>query len=56
MKKLFSVLVLVTMVIIPLGCSKEFTCDSCGETKTGKTHTVTMLGEKVVMCDECYED
>ena len=36
------------------GCGK-FTCDMCEEEKSGKKHKEELLGEEIVICDDCYE-
>ncbi len=37
------------------GCGEPFTCDLCGEEKTGKKHTEELLGQEITYCDECYK-
>lgn len=56
MKKIICsiVLILATMLCI-VGCAK-FTCDICGEEKSGKQHEEELLGEKIVYCDDCYKE
>ena len=56
MKKIICsiVLILATMLCI-VGCAK-FTCDMCGEEKSGKQHEDEFLGEKIVYCDDCYKE
>ena len=56
MKKIICsiVLILATMLCI-VGCAK-FTCDICGEEKSGKQHEEEFLGEKIVYCDDCYKE
>lgn len=55
MKKLISILLLVVVLATMLTACGKFTCDMCGEEKTGKKHEESMLGESVVICDDCYK-
>ena len=56
MKKIICsiVLVLATMLLL-VGCGK-FTCELCGEEKSGKQYTEEILGEEVVYCSDCHEE
>ena len=55
MKKLISVICLVLVLVTMLAACSKFTCDVCGEKKSGKKHEEKVLGEKVVYCDDCYK-
>lgn len=55
MKRLISILLLVVVLATMLTACGKFTCDMCGEEKTGKKHEESMLGETVVICDDCYK-
>lgn len=56
MKKKIVAALLATITILSFaGCGK-FTCDLCGEEKSGKKHEETMLGETVTICDDCYKE
>lgn len=55
MKKLALVLVLLLTVVTLVSCGK-FTCDLCGEEKSGKQHKEEILGEEIVYCQDCYDD
>lgn len=55
MKKLISILLLVVVLATMLTACGKFTCDMCGEEKTGKKHEESMLGESIVICDDCYK-
>lgn len=55
MKKLISILLLIVVLATMLTACGKFTCDMCGEEKTGKKHEESMLGETVVICDDCYK-
>ena len=54
-KRKFLAVLLATVSILSLtGCGK-FTCDMCGEEKSGKKHEETLLGESITICDDCYK-
>ena len=36
-------------------CGK-FECEMCGKEKSGKKYKNEVLGEEVVMCEECYKE
>ena len=56
MKKIvLSIFTLVALTLTLTSCGK-FTCDLCGDEKSGKKHEEEVLGESVVICDDCYED
>jgi len=55
MKKLISILLLVVVLATMLTACGKFTCDMCGEEKSGKKHEESMLGESIVICDDCYK-
>ena len=55
-KKIIALLLTVTTVISLTACGEPFTCDICGEEKTGKKYSVTILGEEVNYCKDCKED
>ena len=55
MKKLIAVLCLLVVMASMLTACK-FTCDLCGEEKTGKQTKGEVMGEEVVYCKECKED
>lgn len=54
-KKIIALLLTVTTVISLTACGKPFTCDICGEEKTGKKYKETVFGEEVVYCKDCKE-
>ena len=58
MKKIICALLLVSLLATMfVACGEEtFECDGCGEEVTSKKHTEEFLGEKVDMCDDCYEE
>ena len=43
----------IVMAMLLTACGK-FTCDICQEEKSGEKHTKDVLGEEIVMCDDCY--
>ena len=55
MKK-FIVMVLCAIIAISMfaACGR-FTCEVCGEEKTGKKHEGNLLGYEFVYCDDCYK-
>jgi hypothetical protein len=56
MKKKISMLLIMAMLATSLTACGKFTCDWCGEEKSGKSHTTTALGEKMEICDDCYKE
>ncbi len=56
MKRLIAMALLGATVLSFAACGGKFTCDECGEEKTGKKHTIEIAGEKGTMCAECYEE
>lgn len=56
MKKRLIAAFLATVTILSFaGCGK-FTCDMCGEEKSGKKHKEELLGETITICDDCYKE
>ena len=56
MKKRMLAILLAAMMILSLaGCGK-FTCDLCGQEKSGKKHTETLFGQKITYCNDCYKE
>ena len=54
MKKIIALVLVIATVFALTACGK-FTCDMCGEEKSGKKHEESMLGESIVICDDCYK-
>ena len=55
MRRKISVLVtMIVMALIITACGK-FVCDFCGEEKNGKSYESEVLGEEVVICQDCYD-
>lgn len=55
MKKLICVLLLIVVLATLFVACGKFTCDLCGEEKTGKRYTEEVWGEEVTYCDDCYQ-
>lgn len=56
MKKVLVILFAVCLAAAMVACSTApYTCDYCLQEKTSKKHITEVLGEKVTICDECYE-
>ena len=56
MKKIIALVLAVMLLVTCLvACGGKFTCDMCGEEKSGKKHEESMLGESIVICDDCYK-
>ncbi len=53
MKKLAAVLALIGLVASLAACGGAFTCNICGEEKTGGRKTQEVAGMKVTVCDDC---
>ena len=56
MKRKVCMLFVVVMILMSFtGCGK-FTCAVCEEEKSGKKHESALLGEEVVICQDCYDE
>ena len=55
MKKIITIAALILSLSFILTACGKFTCDLCGEEKSGKKHEETVFGQEVVYCDDCYE-
>lgn len=56
MKKIVGIISLIALVaMLLISCGETFVCGMCEEEKTGKKHTEEILGEKLDICDDCYE-
>ena len=56
MKKIICTALLTLAMVASLVSCGKFTCDGCDEEKKGKKHEIEVLGEEVVLCDDCYEE
>ncbi len=55
MKRLISIAVLTVIIATMFAACSKFTCDICGEKKSGKKYTDEILGEKVTYCKDCHD-
>ena len=56
MKKLIGALLLVVAMATMLTACGKFTCDLCGEEKSGKKYEKEILGQEVTICKDCQDD
>ena len=54
-KRIWALILVVIMALSLTACGGKFTCDVCGKEKTGKSHSTELFGQKVLICDDCYE-
>lgn len=54
-KRVIASLLTVATVLSLAACGKSFTCDICGEKKSGKSYKETILGQDVLYCKDCHE-
>lgn len=55
MKKRVVAILLTAVTLLSLtGCGK-FSCDICGQEKSGKKHTETLFGQEYTICNDCYK-
>ena len=54
-KKIVASFLTVAAVLSLTACGKAFTCDICGEEKTGKSYKETVLGVEVTYCKDCHD-
>ena len=54
MKKKIAVAVVSVIMALSLVACGTFTCDLCGDEKSGKKHSSEILGQKITVCDDCY--
>lgn len=56
MKKRFLMLIVTLLSALLLtGCGK-FTCDLCGQERTGKKYKTEVLSHEVTICKECHDN
>lgn len=56
-KKIIAIFTLLVLLLSLGACgSKSFKCGMCGEEKTGKSYKSQLAGEKVTVCEDCYEE
>lgn len=51
-KKILVAAVSVIMALSMVACG-TFTCDLCGQEKSGKKHSQSILGQEITVCDDC---
>lgn len=56
MKKKTTILFMAIVMSFTLVACGKFTCDLCGEEKSGKNYKTEVLGEEVVICKECHDE
>jgi hypothetical protein len=58
MKKAIKAIALVTVLLLALtACGKEtFSCGWCGRTVTETPHNMSIAGENMKICSDCYND
>ena len=49
-------ILLIVLVLLSLCACGKFTCDLCGQEKTVRKHNEKILGQKVVICSDCYKE
>lgn len=54
-RKMCALFMIVTVLVSLTGCGK-FTCAFCEEEKSGKKYESEILGEEVVICQDCYDE
>lgn len=55
MKRIVSLALVILMIACTLvGCKKV--CESCEQSYSGRGNKIEFDGEKMVVCDECYEE
>ena len=57
MRKVLVILLATCLVFVMTACSMApYMCDFCGKESTSKKHTTDFVGDKIVICDECYKE
>lgn len=56
MKKKVLAIVLTAATVLSLTACGKFTCGICGEEKSGKKHTESVLGVELTICNDCYKE
>ena len=55
-KRICLFLALLTALTALSGCGK-FTCEMCGEEKSGKKYTITLQDDKkITVCRDCHDE
>ncbi|MDE6873135.1 MAG: hypothetical protein K2P87_01555 [Lachnospiraceae bacterium] len=53
-RKVIAALLATVTILSFTGCGK-FTCDMCGEEKSGKKYQEELFGETITLCNDCYK-
>lgn len=56
MKKKITVLLLTMATVLSLTACGKFTCESCGEEKSGKSYKVSVLDQDMTVCGDCKKE
>ena len=56
MKRMICLVLLVVVAVTTLAACGKFTCDMCGEEKSGKKYTREMLGVEIEICKDCQKE
>lgn len=56
MKKKVTVLLLTVVTVFSLTACGKFTCDFCGEEKSGSSYKATFLGVDMTVCKDCKKE
>lgn len=56
MKKIIALVLTGILAAGMLASCGKFTCDFCGEEKSGKKYESEALGIKVTMCKDCHDE
>lgn len=56
MKKKISLVLITLVATLSLTACGKFTCDLCGEEKSGKSYSYELLGSKLTICNDCYKE
>lgn len=55
MKKKIIATILLLGTVFLMACG-SFTCDLCGQEKSGKQYEYSLLGAKGAICKDCYKE
>lgn len=56
MKKRISLILTVVSLSFLLTACGKFTCELCGQEKSGKSYSVEFMGEKATACQDCHDE